>query len=57
MQDPEKKKWYSYHLPDDASHYLSMTDADFLASLSAAEIADFEAMKEQKGVAEMGIES
>ena len=34
-----------------------MTDADFLASLSAAEIADFEAMKEQKGVAEMGIES
>lgn len=49
LQDPERKKWYSYHLPDEAAQFLSMTDEDFLATLSPGEIADFAAQQEEKG--------
>jgi len=46
--DSETKKWYSYNLPDEASQFLSMTDEDFMASLSADEMEEFRAMQAER---------
>lgn len=46
--DPVTMKWYSYNLPEEASTLLSMTDEDFMSSLSSKEIESFRYSQEEK---------